>query len=233
MDFDDLLEFMDDPDVLSFFLSNSSFDDFKQDTYYQTKIKPLKTIPVHVIVKNGIQNFIPMPFTETCKTLWSNNIYTQKFSMEDDVAYISLDNLSKDNKAIFDSLAESNPETYVNNDGELQIVVPKEDLSELDFSNKINSLVKDFVMQDVISGYMNKKEFLMNVCNCEKVEGLKEYTNSSDPKIIFDRDKVEKTFEEYLKDSNYEHLYIPSEQRIYKDNFYLEAHNKYLNSINN
>ena len=71
----------------------------------------------------------------------------------------------------------------------------------------------------------------MKVCNCERVEGIKEHTKEWNAEFVFAPEKVEKTFNEYLKEYLYEDLFVPEEGRIYKDKFYLDAHKKYLNSI--
>ena len=70
----------------------------------------------------------------------------------------------------------------------------------------------------------------MNVCDCEKVEGMKENSENLNIKIVFDENKMEKTFEEYLKEKNFEHLYLKEEDRIYLDQYYLDAHKNYLKS---
>ncbi len=77
------------------------------------------------------------------------------------------------------------------------------------------------------TGYMSKEEFLMKVCNCEKVIDLKE-NNSNEAKIVFDETKVVKPFEEYLEEHNYQNLYVPEEERVYCTMESLNAHRQEL-----
>ncbi len=67
----------------------------------------------------------------------------------------------------------------------------------------------------------------MNICNCEKVEGLTEY-KKQDVQVVFDIKKMDKSFKEYLKDSGYEKFYIPEEHRIYLNEYYYNAHQNYM-----
>ena len=92
-------------------------------------------------------------------------------------------------------------------------------------------LTLDFKIQDIQRGYYNEKNFLMNVCNCERVDGLRE-TNSSNAQIVFDVQKMDKTFREYLKDTGYEQYYLQEEHRVYLNDYYYNAHQNYLNSKN-
>lgn len=69
----------------------------------------------------------------------------------------------------------------------------------------------------------------MRICNCEKVEGLREYKKhkKQDLRVVFDIKKMEKSFKEYLRETGYEDYYIPQEHRIYLSDYYFEAHQNY------
>lgn len=72
----------------------------------------------------------------------------------------------------------------------------------------------------------------MTVCDCEKVEGLTERSGNN-AQIVFDIQKMDKPFRDYLKDSGYEQYYVQDEHRVYMNDFYFNAHKKYLSEFKN
>lgn len=229
MNFEEILNTTTDVDILTaLILSMDSLNDksFEKDLKYKIKEKP-----IHEICNEGIENYIEAPCVNACKKLWDKNMFTKESVIDNEKISIVFDKLSKENETIFSNLVKEDSKHYCYS-------LKNEPRIQIDFNNNakensvyLENLVEPFKLQDVTSGYMEKEEFLMKVCNCERVEGIKEHTKEWNAEFVFAPEKVEKTFNEYLKEYSYEDLFVPEEGRIYKDKFYLEAHKKYLNSI--
>lgn len=229
MNFEELLNTTTDVDILTtLILSLESLNDksSKNDLKYNVKEKP-----IHEIYNEGIEKYIEAPCVNACKKLWDKNMFTKASVIDNNKISIVFDKLSKENENIFSKLVQEDNKHYCYS-------IKNEPRIQIDFNNNakknsvyLENLVEPFKLQDVTSGYMEKEEFLMKVCNCERVEGIKEHTKEWNAEFVFAPEKVEKTFNEYLKEYLYEDLFVPEEGRIYKDKFYLDAHKKYLNSI--
>ena len=229
MNFEELLNTTTDVDILTtLILSLESLNDksSKNDLKYNVKEKP-----IHEIYNEGIEKYIEAPCVNACKKLWDKNMFTKASVIDNNKISIVFDKLSKENENIFSKLVQEDNKHYCYS-------IKNEPRIQIDFNNNakensvyLENLVEPFKLQDVTSGYMEKEEFLMKVCNCERVEGIKEHTKDWNAEFVFAPEKVEKTFNEYLKEYLYEDLFVPEEGRIYKDKFYLDAHKKYLNSI--
>lgn len=229
MNFEEILNTTTDVDILTaLILSMDSLNDksFEKDLKYKIKEKP-----IHEICNEGIENYIEAPCVNACKKLWDKNMFTKASVIDNEKISIVFDKLSKENETIFSNLVKEDSKHYCYS-------LKNEPRIQIDFNNNakensvyLENLVEPFKLQDVTSGYMEKEEFLMKVCNCERVEGIKEHTKEWNAEFVFAPEKVEKTFNEYLKEYSYEDLFVAEEGRIYKDKFYLEAHKKYLNSI--
>lgn len=229
MNFEELLNTTTDVDILTtLILSLESLNDksSKNDLKYNVKEKP-----IHEIYNEGIEKYIEAPCVNACKKLWDKNMFTKASVIDNNKISIVFDKLSKENENIFSKLVQEDNKHYCYS-------IKNEPRIQIDFNNNakensvyLENLVEPFKLQDVTSGYMEKEEFLMKVCNCERVEGIKEHTKEWNAEFVFAPEKVEKTFNEYLKEYLYEELFVPEEGRIYKDKFYLDAHKKYLNSI--
>lgn len=229
MNFEELLNTTTDVDILTtLILSFESLNDksSKNDLKYNVKEKP-----IHEIYNEGIEKYIEAPCVNACKKLWDKNMFTKASVIDNNKISIVFDKLSKENENIFSKLVQEDNKHYCYS-------IKNEPRIQIDFNNNakensvyLENLVEPFKLQDVTSGYMEKEEFLMKVCNCERVEGIKEHTKEWNAEFVFAPEKVEKTFNEYLKEYLYEDLFVPEEGRIYKDKFYLDAHKKYLNSI--
>lgn len=229
MNFEELLNTTTDVDILTtLILSLESLNDksSKNDLKYNVKEKP-----IHEIYNEGIEKYIEAPCVNACKKLWDKNMFTKASVVDNNKISIVFDKLSKENENIFSKLVQEDNKHYCYS-------IKNEPRIQIDFNNNakensvyLENLVEPFKLQDVTSGYMEKEEFLMKVCNCERVEGIKEHTKEWNAEFVFAPEKVEKTFNEYLKEYLYEDLFVPEEGRIYKDKFYLDAHKKYLNSI--
>ena len=229
MNFEELLNTTTDVDILTtLILSLESLNDksSKNDLKYNVKEKP-----IHEIYNEGIEKYIEAPCVNACKKLWDKNMFTKASVIDNNKISIVFDKLSKENENIFSKLVQEDNKHYCYS-------IKNEPRIQIDFNNNakensvyLENLIEPFKLQDVTSGYMEKEEFLMKVCNCERVEGIKEHTKEWNAEFVFAPEKVEKTFNEYLKEYLYEDLFVPEEGRIYKDKFYLDAHKKYLNSI--
>lgn len=196
-----------------------------------TKLEEIRKIQVHQIIKEGIEKHVNELCVGACEELWNKNIYTKNIKVDDEKIEITLEKLSDENEALFQKRAKKNPDKYgKNKDENYTIKVEKKGRKTGTIKSELKNTVKYFFIQDVETGFLDKKNFLMNVCDCEKVEGMKENAEKLNLKIVFDEAKMEKTFEEYLKEKNYEHLYLKDEDRIYLDEYYLDAHKNYLKS---
>lgn len=229
MNFEELLNTTTDVDILTtLILSLESLNDKSSKNDLKDNVKEK---PIHEIYNEGIENYIEAPCVNACKKLWDKNMFTKASVIDNNKISILFDKLSKENENIFSKLVQEDNKHYCYS-------IKNEPRIQIDFNNNakensvyLENLVEPFKLQDVTSGYMEKEEFLMKVCNCERVEGIKEHTKEWDAEFVFAPEKVEKTFNEYLKEYLYEDLFVPEEGRIYKDKFYLDAHKKYLNSI--
>lgn len=197
--------------------------------FVNTKIR--ENMQVHQIIRDGIGKHIHSLCIDTCRNLWDKNIYTKKIKVDDEKIEIVLDKLSEDNKSIFERRAKKSKEKYIiDENGDYVLRINRARKSDGTIKNELKNIEKYFFLQDVEIGFLNKEKFLMNICDCEKVEGMKENSPNLNLKIVFDESKMEKTFEEYLKEKDYEHLYIPDENRVYMDEYYLDGHRNYLKS---
>lgn len=195
------------------------------------KLEEMKKIQVHQIIKEGIEKHVNELCIDTCQDLWKKNIYTKEIKVDENKIEIILDKLNTENVSVFGKRAEKNENKYiVNENNDYTIQIQRTNKSDGAIKSELKNSIKYFFIQDVETGFLDKKKFLMNVCDCEKVEGMKENSKDLNIKIVFDEDKMEKTFEEYLKEKNYEHLYLKEEDRVYLDEYYLDAHKNYLKS---
>ena len=198
MNFEELLNTTTDVDILTtLILSLESLNDksSKNDLKYNVKEKP-----IHEIYNEGIEKYIEAPCVNACKKLWDKNMFTKASVIDNNKISIVFDKLSKENENIFSKLVQEDNKHYCYS-------IKNEPRIQIDFNNNakensvyLENLVEPFKLQDVTSGYMEKEEFLMKVCNCERVEGIKEHTKEWNAEFVFAPEKVEKTFNEYLKE---------------------------------
>ena len=231
MNFDEILNATLDTDIIStFMLLMEEMENTKQeDKKYKVKSKP-----IHEIYKEGLENYIEEPCVKVCKEVWDKNIFTKESIIDGEEVKIVFDKLSDENSQIFKNLSNLDREHYCysnNNEPILRVSCNRENYFTV--SNELEELASPFKLQDITSGYMTEKEFLMNICSCEKVEGIKEHTKDWKAEFIFDPNKVVKNLSENFKEYSYDDLFVAEEGRIYKDKFYLDAHKKFLyrNSI--
>lgn len=200
-----------------------------EEEHTNAKLEELRRVQVHQIIKEGIEKHINELCIGACEDLWDKNIYTQEINVDDEKIEIVLDSLSDENKSIFRKRAEKNEKKYVLKENDKFVIqIEKSNKNAGTIKSELKNTVKYFFIQDVETGFLDKQKFLTKVCDCGKVEGMKENAEKLNLKIVFDEDKMEKTFEEYLKEKNYEHLYLKEEDRIYLDKYYLDGHLNYL-----
>ncbi len=186
---------------------------------------------IHEIAKEGIEKHVNELCIEVCQDLWNKNIYTKSIKVDDENIEIVLDKLNGENNLIFEKRMKKDTEKYYKDlENEYTVNINRQNKSDKSIKTELKNAVKYFVMQDVEIGFVDKQKFLMNICDCEKVEGMKENAKKLNLEIVFDENKMEKTFEEYLKEKDFEHLYLEEEDRIYLDKFYLDGHINYLKS---
>lgn len=194
-------------------------------------IPPINFKQVDDFIMKGPSHYVDPTCVSACDGLWEKNIYALASVNVNDDLYLVLDKLNTENTAIFRDKYKENPENYClnfGNDKSLAIRIANYE-NEPDAEEQLEELVKDFKMQDIQRGFLTEKTFLMDICDCEKVEGLKEY-KKQDVEVVFDVKKMNKTFKEYLKGTEYEDYYIPKEHRIYLNQFYYDAHQNYINN---
>ncbi len=190
-----------------------------------------KKMQIHEIAKEGIEKHVNELCIEVCQDLWNKNIYTKSIKVDDENIEIVLDKLNGENNLIFEKRMKKDTEKYYKDlENEYTVNINRQNKSDKSIKTELKNAVKYFVMQDVEIGFVDKQKFLMNICDCEKVEGMKENAKKLNLEIVFDENKMEKTFEEYLKEKDFEHLYLEEEDRIYLDKFYLDGHINYLKS---
>lgn len=186
------------------------------------------------LIQNGPEKYLDPICIKACKKMWEKNIYVLASIDINDDLYLILDRLDAENMRIFRNKYKENSENYFMNMGTGKYFgVVISDYAEIENCEAwFVDLVSDFKMQDIQRGYLTEKTFLMKICNCEKVEGLREYKKhkNQDLRVVFDINKMEKSFKEYLKETGYENLYIPQEHRIYINDYYYEAHQNYKKS---
>lgn len=226
MEIEDLLENDCSQDELLAFLSAyvpNAYSNVKNNSLPKINSKKMDDLIV-----GGPKSYINPVCIEACEDLWNKNIYILASIDINGDLYLILDKLDKENMKIFSSKYKENPNNYCANVGHgKHYAIKLEDYEKYENARTIfQDLVSIFVMQDIQRGYLTEKTFLMNICNCEKVEGLTEY-KKQDLQVVFDINKMEKSFKEYLKDSGYENYYVPKEHRIYLNEYYYNAHQNY------
>ena len=229
---------------------NKMFDPAKkknEDTKYQYSY-----VPMEEVIKNPDEYIIP-ELHGACKKLWNNNIFTFMCSNRDDAghSYILLEELSKENQQIFDNMRKKYPENFIYDEYRecFGIDFATANMSEQDISKIFVQAVKCFKSQDVPKKfYLTREEFLIG-CGCykevpnpkykgidpmpidsEKFNEWLEKSRKPTPEMlkIFDKSKVTKPFEEYLKEKNV-HTFDSKTQRIYSSEYFLNKHIEFMN----
>lgn len=160
-----------------------------------------------------------------CKDLWGKNIDTVQCSnYGDKKLYIELGLLSDENKAILRELIEHNAVGYSFNGVNL-VGGRNENRIEAKTPEELYELARAFVMQDVQEGegFASVEDFLKEFRTSEELD---KYGNVIE--LLDGQGYPNATLERALIALRKEHLYIPDEGRVYKNDFYLQKHNNYL-----
>lgn len=209
-------------------VSNS---DIHKTSDFESKID-LKNIDEKIA--KGHKYYLDPICIEVAEELQKKNIFVIATVEYNDFIYLLLDKLDLDNMKILKAKFKENSTNYFINYEKSNYsgirVKKSSDQTNRNISNEFLLYASDFKLQDIQRGYLNEKNFLMDICNCEKVEGLKEI-KPDDAKIVFDINKMDKSFRDYLNDSGYEQYYLPEEHRIYLNEFYFNAHQNYLDNL--
>lgn len=127
-------------------------------------------VPMPVVEAN-IEEYVIPELQEACKSLWAKNIFTFMCSNRNDggSAYIILQDLSDENKAIWNKLQEKYPENFRYNVFRNTNSIRIDDvsaMSEEEISAEFIKLCKHFVPQDVQSNCYKTAEDYLVYCGC-------------------------------------------------------------------
>ena len=200
---------------------------------FNSLAKKRKKVMVHKIVEEGIENHVPSVCVKVYNKLLDKNIFVKNFVITDTKIRIVLDKLSEENKKVFDDSCIINPRKYIKIGNNNIVEIQKLNKSESTLKNELVKATRFLKMQDVQIGFVDKKKFLMHFCDCEKVEGHTDIEYNKNLKIMFDENKMEKSFEEYLADKRFDSLYSLDNKKIYLNEYYYNAHQRYLEFMNN
>lgn len=209
-----------------------------------------------VDVMNNIDEYIIPELQEACKLLWSKNIFTFMCSNREDggSAYIILGSLSDENTEIFKQLMKKYPENFTidelrHNYFRLQIPdVTK--MSEKEISSAFVRLASNLVLQDIQKVYyINSEDYLIK-CGCYDEVPNPDYVEVTEPmpttaslevldewfaKIncpktikVFDKNKMTKSFREYVSENGDENRTDFELKRVYEHPYFLKKHLEYV-----
>ena len=227
MDIENFLESGNEEEVIAFFTSFiPTINCDNKDNSLSINFNKLTEI-----IPNDLDTYLDESCIPAAEELRKKNIFVIGSLKTNEYTYLLLDKLSQENMNIFKEKMKTNKINYFLNTENLDYFGLRAKNTSRTVAKKLLSLISDFEMQDIQRGFLNEKNFLMNVCDCEKVEGLKEF-EARKAEVVFDVQKMDKSFKDYLKDSGYEQYYLKDEHRVYINNFYFDAHQNYLNAIN-
>ncbi len=173
-------------------------------------------------VMNNIDEYIVPENREACRLLWSKNIFTVMCNNYDnEESWITLNKLSDENKKIFDECAKTD-ERFGYTFGGIGLIIPIKPCKDVDTYNDFKELIEKFKYQDVqCDGCMTLEEFMIYYTDCYDV---------IDNNRVFNETKMIKSYEEYIKDSEFINLY--HDGKVYYNRMYYDAHIKYKYYIN-
>lgn len=231
MSIENILESGNIEDVVAFltaFIPTLDYNDYKKNNI-ESQLD-FKSITERAYKKpNTYLDSVCVPAAEILR---KKNIFVVGSVRAEVYTYLLFDKLNQENMKIFKDKYAQNNKNYFIDHGNLDLFGIRVQNGTKKKTREFTRLVSDFKMQDIQRGFLTEKGFLMNVCDCEKVEGLKEF-KFAEPQIVFDVEKMDKSFREYLKDSGYEQYYVQDEHRVYMNDFYFKAHQNYLNEFKN
>ncbi|MBR3134644.1 MAG: hypothetical protein IKG56_04195 [Clostridia bacterium] len=218
-----------------------------------------RSVFLEEVVKD-IDEYIIPECQKACQCFWDNNIITSMCSNYDDGnnKWITIDQLSDENKAIFEKLMEEDPEHYAWDNYYNKYQISASGVGE-DVSDRLVKLAQVFKMQDVIDysgeAYESVENYLMKKFGLSKTIPNPDYKEVPEPQIqdfedissylkameewslagmepktieVFDESKMTKTKEEYICEAGVSDLYDAERGVIYSSQFYKGMHERYL-----
>lgn len=231
MSIENILESGNEDEIVAFltaFIPTLDYNDYKKNNI-EAQVN-FKKITEKVLEKPA--KFLDSTCVPAAESLRKKNIFVVDSIRADVYTYLLFDKLDQENMKIFKEKYANDSESYFIDHGNLDYFGVRVKNGTSKKTKAFLKLVSDFKMQDIQRGYLSEKNFLMTVCDCEKVEGLTERSGNN-AQIVFDIQKMDKPFRDYLKDSGYEQYYVQDEHRVYMNDFYFNAHKKYLSEFKN
>lgn len=207
---------------------------------FQPKEKPESTpryeymaTDVEDIIKNAEEYIIP-ECLEACRALWDKNIETVMCANYNDNNNLYIDLVGDD------GLSNENKEIFIANEGSGFRLGEEHDYPRISVPDQtpesavaLKKLVDKLKIQDVRnSRHQSSEEFLEEFRYGDmpaEYVGVDDHGN-----VIVDRQydpkRINATLEEALRQTGKVGLYVPSEDRVYKSQLFLDWHNRYLKS---
>lgn len=182
-------------------------------------------VELEEVVKNPEEYIIPQCLP-ACEVLWNKNIETFMVSNnDDDHLYILLFNISEENKMLLDQLIQKNSKYFF--DDYKKAYGFKADGIDDNSVKELISLASQLRPQDTLR-YQSSKQFLESFKRTNGKLTIDDYGYI----IIQENPELANiTFEEALKMSGKEQLYIKEEDRVYESAMYLNWHKRFLSMV--
>lgn len=196
-----------------------------------------KPTDVEDVIQNAEEYIIP-ECLEACKTLWGKNIETLMCSnyFGNTDLYIDLfdgDGLSDENRDIFIN-NEENGFTLGEEHNSPRISVSGQTPES---ALKLQELADKLHIQDVRScRYKSSKDFLEDYKYGDMPVEYEDKPDEQGNVIVnrqYDPERVNATLQDALERTGKSGLYVPSEDRVYESQMFLDWHNRYLESKDN
>ena len=215
-------------------------------------------VPMPEVEKN-IDEYIIPELQAPCRSLWSKNVFTFMCSNRNDfgASYIILEKLSPENQVIFDELKQKHPQNYAfDNYRQAQCIqIPdSSQMSVAEISSAFMDLTQHFIPQDVQSKFYLTPENYLIGCGCFDEIPNPDYQPAGEMPIIksaedlykmdewsarlcipptkkvFNKDKMTKTFAEYIHQNNDENRTDFATGNVYDSPYFLQKHLDYIQS---
>ena len=188
---------------------------------------------VEDVIRNAEEYIIP-ECLEACRILWSKNIETVMCSNYNDNTDLYIDLLDGD------GLSDENRSIFVDNEGHGFTLGEEHDYPRISVPDqtpesalKLQELADKLKIQDVRScRYKSSAEFLEEYKYGNmptEYDGVDKYGNVL-VRRQYDPERVNATIQDALKQTGKSSLYVPSEDRVYESQMFLDWHNRYLKS---
>ena len=189
---------------------------------------------VESVIQNAEEYIIP-ECLEACKTLWGKNIETVMCSNYNDNTDLYIDLLDGD------GLSDENRDIFINNEENGFTLGEEHDFPRISVPGqtpesalKLQELADKLHIQDVRNcRYKSSKQFLEDYKYGDMPEEY-EYEAGGQGYVIvnrqYDPERVNATLQDALERTGKSGLYVPSEDRVYESQMFLDWHNRYLKS---